>query len=329
MAPRKLLLIGGTGHIGTYLVPRLVRSGFAVHVLARHAEPRYADPRLDWPAVQWIIADRDAEEKSGAWAGRMRAIETDIVIDLTCFTPAQQQTMYESFHGRIDHFLHCGTIWAYGPPEKLPYEESHPRRPISDYGRRKAEIESFLLDKFRRENFPATLIHPGHICGRKWMPVDPQGARDNVEVYRRLATGQEVVLPSGYATLHHVHADDVARQFELAIHHRERALGESFSAVAAQALTLTGCCRAVAAMFGRGPNLRYVPLDEIGQFMSPAAADCVREHATHSPCCSIAKAQRLLGYQPRYTSEQIYAECLEHLLETGQLTLPTISPHAG
>ena len=61
MAPRKLLLIGGTGHIGTYLVPRLVRSGFAVHVLARHAEPRYADPRLDWPAVQWIIADRDAE----------------------------------------------------------------------------------------------------------------------------------------------------------------------------------------------------------------------------------------------------------------------------
>ena len=153
------------------------------------------------------------------------------------------------------------------------------------------------------------------------MPVDPQGARDNIEVYRRLATGEEVLLPEGTPTIHHVHADDVAQLFELAIHRRQSALGEAFSAVSAHWISLVDCCHAVARMFGRRPNIRFVSLDEIDRSMPREAAECIRDHVAHSPGCSIAKAERLLGYQPRYTSEQIYAECLEYLLESGQLRI--------
>jgi len=319
MNPRKVLIIGGTGHIGCYLVPRLVQSGFEVHVLARHARPQYTDPRLGWPSVQWIIADRGPEEKSGAWADRMRAIDASVVVDLICFHPEQQQVMYEAFRGRIDHFLHCGTIWSYGAAEHIPYEESHPRRPLSDYGKNKAAIEAFLFEKFKREGFPATVIHPGHISGRKWRPVDPHGAWENLDIYNRLATGQEVVLPDVNAILHHVHADDVAQLFELAIQQRERALGEAFSAVAALAMSPAGCCRAIARMFGREPNLRFVLLNELDRHLSKASAQCMRDIVIHTTACSIAKGQRLLGYQPRYTTEQIYAECLDYLLESGQL----------
>lgn len=321
MKAPKVLIVGGTGHIGSYLVPRLVQDGFEVHVVARHAKPYYADPRIAWPSVKWVIADRGAEEKTDAWGKRMSGIEADVVIDMTCFTVPQQQVMYEAFRGRIEHFLHCGTIWSYGTPQRIPYEESDVRRPFTDYGRRKADIETFLFEKFRKEGFPATVIHPGHICGRKWMPVDPQGSRDNVEVYHRLATGQEVIVPEGKATVHHVHADDVAQQFHLAIHQRQRALGEAFSAVAPYAMSLVGCCQAVARIFGREPNLRVVSLDEFDRTMSKEAAYCVRDHVDHSPCCSIAKAQRLLGYRPRFTTEQIYAECIDYLLETGKLKI--------
>ena len=57
------------------------------------------------------------------------------------------------------------------------------------------------------------------------------------------------------------------------------------------------------------------------QAMGAEAWGITREHITHSPCCSIAKARRLLGYAPRYTTERIYAECVEYLLETGQLVI--------
>lgn len=319
----RVLVIGGTGHIGSYLVPRLMEMGCEVSVVARTPEPRYADARLGWDRVRWIVADRKEEEATDAWAERMRGLDAEVVIDLVCYEPAQQQTMTDAFIGRIDHFLHCGTIWAYGPTHRAPCHESDPRRPTTDYGRNKRDIESMLLERWRSDGFPATVVHPGHISGRRWLPIDPQGSRDGTEVYRRLATGEPVVLPDlGLATLHHVHADDVAQVFTLTVAQRGRSLGESFSAVAPHAMTLLGCCHAVASLFGREPNLQYVPLEQLDRHLSAKSAGIVREHVTHSPCCSIEKAQRLLGYAPRYTPTQIFRECVEHMVESGQLQLP-------
>ena len=317
----KILVIGGTGHIGSYLVPRLVRAGHAVTVVARRPEPQYTDARLDWPKVEWVVADRRAEEQSGTWAGRMAGLDADAVVDLICYSPEQNRVMVEAFQGRVTHFLHCGTIWAYGAPDARPYRESDPRRPISDYGVKKAAIEAALHDLWRTDGFPATVIHPGHISGRRWLPIDPQGTRDGIEVYRKLARGEPVHLPApGQQTLHHVHGDDVAQLFALAITRRNAALGESFSAVAPQALSLVGCCRCVANLFGREPKLELVSHEAMEGHLGTAWATTL-DHLTHSPCCSIEKGQRLLGYQPRYTTEQIYAECLEYLLESGELQI--------
>jgi nucleoside-diphosphate-sugar epimerase len=318
----RVLVIGATGHIGSYLVPRLVQGGHTVVAVARHPQPQYADARLGWSEVEWVLADRTAGESDGTWPQRMAKIKADVVMDLLCFSPEQNQQMYEVFKGRTGHFIHCGTVWAYGPPEKVPYEEHFARKPITQYGVDKAKIEEFLLRKYREEGFPATVIHPGHISGRKWLPIDPQGTRDGVKVYERLATGQEVCLPEmGLARLHHVHGDDVAQLFELAMTRREAALGQSFSAVAPYAMTLVGCCNSVAALFGRKPNLKFLPLDRYREAVGEKNYGITLEHMSHSPCASIEKGRRLLGYSPRYTTEQIYRECIEYLLEQGKLAV--------
>lgn len=318
----KILVVGGTGHIGSYLIPRLVQAGHNVLVVARTPEPRYAEARLCWSAVGWITADRRQEEQTDAWYRRMQGIEVDVVIDLICFTRTQNQTMMDAFRGRVRHFLHCGTIWAYGPAERAPYQEHYPRKPITEYGRQKADIESDLHAAFQESGFPATVIHPGHISGKRWLPIDPQGTRNGVSVYRQLARGESIQLPdNGLATLHHVHADDVAQLFQLAVERRQRALGESFSAVAPYAMSLTGCSRCVAGLFGQSPKWEFVPLARMKEFVGEAAFITIRDHVMHSPCASIAKGQRLLGYVPRYTTEQVYVESIEHLLETGQLEL--------
>ncbi|MBO3798325.1 MAG: NAD-dependent epimerase/dehydratase family protein [Thermoproteota archaeon] len=320
----KVLVIGGTGHIGSYLVPRLVLRGYEVQVLARNPRPRYggADTEALWSRVEWIVADRIMEEKNGLWGKRMAAVDADVVIDLICYTPEQNRMIVESLEGRVSHFIHCGTIWAYGPSTRVPYREDYPRKPVTEYGILKARIEADLLEKYIRNGFPATVVHPGHISGRKWLPIDPQGTRNGVDVYRRLAHGDVVCLPdTGLATLHHVHADDVAQIFELAILNRKTALGESFSAAAPYALTLAYCCEFVASLFGSKPNLRFVPLQKMVEVLSEDAFAIMRDHVIHSPCVSIEKAQRLLGYRPRYTTEEIYRECIEYLLESGQLVV--------
>ena len=199
----RVLVVGGTGHIGSYLVPRLVMGGHEVLVVARNPQPQYTDPRIAWPKVEWVVADRRAEEAQGAWKARMEGIEVNVVCDLICYTPEQHRLMVEAFDGRVSHFLHCGTIWAYGPPGRVPYEEHYPRKPLGDYGRMKAEIEADLIGLYQKTGFPATIIHPGHISGRKWLPIDPQGTRDGVGIYRKLALGEVVHLPKyGRETLH-------------------------------------------------------------------------------------------------------------------------------
>jgi len=318
----KILVIGGTGHIGSYLVPRLVQAGHQVQVVARNPQPQYTDSHLSWPRVEWISADRRSEEEAGSWADRMKSIKADVVVDLICYSPEQNRLMVDAFKGRISHFLHCGTIWSYGPSEKVPYEESFPRKPVTDYGIQKAQIEADLCSLYQTEGFPTTVIHPGHISGRKWLPIDPQGSRDGVGVYRKLAHREKIQLPDlGLATLHHVHGDDVAQLFQLAIDQREQALGESFSAVAPYAMSLLGCCWFVASLFAREPELEFVPLSQLGQFVGETSAQIIHDHVIHSPCSSIAKGQKLLGYQPRFTTEQIFIESIEYLLESKQLEI--------
>ena len=124
-----ILVIGGTGHIGSYLVPRLTRQGHAVTVVARHSRPQYGLPELGWKKVNWITADRLAEERSGAWFDRMRAVEADVVMDLLCYTSEQNDLMVRAFRGRVSHFIHCGTIWAYGPAERVPGPAGDPISP--------------------------------------------------------------------------------------------------------------------------------------------------------------------------------------------------------
>ncbi|MGH8879952.1 MAG: NAD-dependent epimerase/dehydratase family protein, partial [Stackebrandtia sp.] len=227
----RVTVIGGTGHIGSYLVPLLVGLGHDVTVLCRGTRQPYV-PDPAWRSVTTVTVDRKAEEAAGGFGSRVAELESDVVIDLICFEPASASQLAEALHGRVRHFLHCGTIWVYGPSAQVPTTEDAPRRPIADYGRKKAEIEEYLLDRAHRNGFAATVIHPGHISGPGWAPINPAGYV-NPSVFQTLANGDTLVLPNlGMETLQHVHAHDVARLFLAAMAGRSVAVGESFNAVA-------------------------------------------------------------------------------------------------
>lgn len=314
----RVVVIGGTGHVGTYLVPRLVTDGHEVIVVTRSQSQPY-QPHGAWKGVQRVNLDREAAEQTGDFGAQIRAMEPDAVIDMICFTLASARQIVEALRGRVQHFLHCGTIWIHGPGVEVPTTEEQPRRPFGEYGIQKAQIEAYLLDEARRSGFPATCLHPGHIVGPGWVPLNPQ-AHFNPVVFEKLAAGDEVALPNlGLETVHHVHADDVAQSFMMALSHWSTAVGQGFHVVSAAALTLRGYAEAVAAWFGQPAKLRYLPWEEWRKTVSTAEAQATWDHIARSPNCSIAKARRLINYQPRYSSLQSIEESLRWLIEHGQL----------
>ena len=320
----RVVVIGGSGHVGTYLVPRLVEAGYEVINISRNQRRPYR-PHAAWQAVQQVVLDRQAEEEAGAFGQRVLALKPDIVIDMICFTLQSAQHLVEALQGQVQHFLHTGTMWVHGPSVVVPTSEEQPRKPFGEYGIQKAAIEAYLLDQARRNGFPATIIHPGHIVGPGWRPVNPAGNL-TPRVFELLARGEELALPNfGLETLHHVHADDVAQMFMGALAHWSTAVGHSFHAVSPGALTLRGYAEAVASWFGQQARLRFTPYEEWKDTVSPEEAAMTYDHIAHSPNGSIAKAQQLLGYRPRYTSLQAIYEAVSWLIAQGAMEAPSLS----
>jgi nucleoside-diphosphate-sugar epimerase len=312
----RIVIIGGSGHIGTYLVPRLVEAGHEVINVSRKQRQPY-QPHAAWQWVQLVILDRAAEESAGSFGTRIAALQPDVVIDMICFTLESARHLVKALRGKVQQFIHCGTAWIHGPSVEVPTTENQPRRPFGEYGIQKAAIEAYLLKEARQNGFPASALHPGHIVGPGWNPVNPAG-NFNPVVFEKLAHGEVLVLPNlGMETVHHVHADDVAQAFMGAITHWNAAVGESFHVVSPAALTLRGYAGLTAAWFGQEANLKFLPWEEWKSTVSDQDAASTWDHIAHSPNCSIAKAQRLLGYQPRFTSFQSVVDALNWMLEHG------------
>lgn len=313
----RIAVIGATGHIGSYLVPRLLARGHDVVAISRGGR----EPYRPWPrsgSLERVHLDRAEQEARGAFGESIATLGPDVVADLICFDPESCRQLVEALDGSVQHFLHCGTIWVHGPAEVVPTLESAPRRPYGAYGVGKAEIEAFLLQRARLGGFPATVLHPGHIVGPGWAPINPAGNLD-LGVFERLANGQRLSLPErGLATLHHVHADDVAAAFELAIAHWSVAVGESFHVVSPQAVTLQGYAREVARWFGREADLEFLPWEAWRTQVEEGDAAATLDHIGRSPNASIEKARRLLGYAPRSTFEAV-REAVDWLVEQGDV----------
>src|SRR5258705_11386864 len=249
----RVVVIGATGHIGTYLVPRLVRGGHEVIALSRGQRAPY-HPAPEWAQVTRVAVDRDAEDAAGTFGGQVADLRPDVVVDLVCFTAGSAGQLVDALRPSRPLLLHCGTIWVHGPALRVPVTEDEPRTAYGENGTSKAEIEALLHRETLAGGVPAVVLHPGHISGPACPGITPPGNLDPA-VWTSLATGRPLALPdNGLGVLNHVHADDVAQAFERAMS-RPAAIGASFHVVAEQAMTLRGLAAGGAGGFGREPGL--------------------------------------------------------------------------
>ncbi len=319
VAVSRIAVIGATGHVGTFLVPRLVRAGHDVVAVSRgQREPYLPDEAWSW--VRRVALDRDA--LADAFPAAVAGLNPDVVVDMTCFTRASAEQLVLGLRGRTALLLHCGTIWVHGPSSVVPITEADHRGPIGDYGIGKAEIEDLLLaESARADGLRCVVLRPGHITGPGWPMINAVGNLD-LDVWHRLATGQPVDMPNlGAETVHHVHADDVAQAFQLALEKPDVAAGNAYNVVSERAMTLRGIATAVAGWFGHEADLRLMPFEQFRAGTDDELADSSWQHILRSHSMSIDKARRQLGYAPRYTSLRAIADGLAWLAAHGHVDL--------
>src|SRR5260370_14350886 len=168
----RVVVIGATGNIGSYLVPRLVRGGDEVIAMSRGVRGLYhASPQ--WKSVTRVTVDREAQDAGGTFGAQVAALRPDVVIDLVCFTAASAQQLVDALRPSRPLLVHCGTIWVHGPALRVPITEDEPRTAYGEYGTGKAEIEALLHRETLAGGRPPGRLPPGPIRGPGWPVLTP------------------------------------------------------------------------------------------------------------------------------------------------------------
>src|SRR4029077_16358915 len=100
----RAIVIGGTGHIGTYLVPRSVRLGYEVVNISRSQQDPY-HLHGAWKEVTQVQIDRRFEEAAGTFGKKIRDLKPEIVIDLICFTLESARHLAESVRAKHNTYF--------------------------------------------------------------------------------------------------------------------------------------------------------------------------------------------------------------------------------
>lgn len=319
----RAVVIGASGHVGSYMVPELVKKGYEVIAVSRGGRVPYTIDKPEWAKVKIVSADRHEMEKEGRFGRFIMSFEPDVICDLICYTIEQATELAEAAmaYGKVRHLVQIGSIWAYGKCVYRPYRESYPRRPQDGYGLGKTQVEEYLCGLTKLNKLSCTIIHPGHVSGEGWLPINPQGNLD-IKVFEDIAAGREVMIPNdGLATLNHVHSFDIATLAIACLDNFGASAGEVFTSVCPASMTLEGYAEEVYRMFGKEPKIKFVPFSELKTMIDPREAAITEDHITKSLTCSMEKAFRALGFVPKYDAISTIRESLEWQVRNDKLKL--------
>jgi len=323
----RVLIIGGTGHIGRYLVRHFVQQKAEVIVIARGLTS-LGQPGEDsgnttyWENVRLLSLDRDqAENKvvSGGqteWQVMLGEIAAEVVIDLVAFRVESTRQTIAAIRRHAKHFINIGTGWRFGETHTLPTREEEPPRPRSSYGEQKQAMWELIRREFEVDGFAGTQLDPPAIQGAPKVPNTPTGLR-LLEVHQEIADGKTILIPgSGETLLGMVHVTDVAQLVLLALEQRDRAAGEVFNVTSASGFTYNGLFYFLRELFGSRAEAEHVSLDEFERLHPERTS---RHHTLYHQLLSNEKAKRVLGFAPRNDLHEILRENFWYLVKQGRL----------
>ncbi len=278
-----ILVTGGTGMLGSFVVRELQRRGQPVRVLARAVSAAAARG----PGIDVAIGDlADGDSLRQAAAGTGGIIHTACTFYQPEVDIAAMAALLEAWeHGP---FVFISSVSVYGESLWLPTTEDHPLNDTSGYGQGKIRAEKLLAAAAsQRGRQDWSVLRPPHIWGPDRRSIAHEASPVG-ELYHRAMAGQPLVLPGATAAEWSTYGDDWVDARELAWAAVEcllRPLGEPANAVNGH-FTWHDFCEELIRLTGRRSTLVHVPA-EGGFFAQPWTYSAQR------------LAQRL-GFQPQY-----------------------------
>ena len=160
----RILVTGGAGYIGSFMVKALLDKGHETVVFdsLERGHQEAIDPRAEFirgdiknmvdleslfsskkfDALMHFAAYISVEESERE---KEKYYQNNVIGSKKLFQSAIKL-------GDVKNFIFSSSCAVYGNPKKIPIAEDHPRNPVSEYGKNKLLMEEILEDLRRQEN---------------------------------------------------------------------------------------------------------------------------------------------------------------------------------
>ncbi|SDX84364.1 Nucleoside-diphosphate-sugar epimerase [Ruminococcaceae bacterium YAD3003] len=240
----KILFVGGTGTISMAITRLLAKQGHDLTLLNR------GNRNSDLPEnVKIIEADISNEEET---AKKLEGMTFDCVGEFIGFVPSQLERDFRLFNGKTKQFIYISSASAYQkPPKGYKITEQTPlENPYWQYSRDKKACEEFLMEKYRNDGFPVTIVRPSHTYDERSVPLGVHGDNGSWQVVKRIMEGKKVIIHGDGTSLWTItHNSDFAKAY-VGLIGNPKAIGETFHITTDEAVTWNQIYNAIADALG-------------------------------------------------------------------------------
>lgn len=229
---KRALLLGGTGALGVYLAPQMVKDGFEVHVTSRR------DRVSSTEGITYIKGD--AQDVSFLNEVLNSSHKYDVVVDFMVYSTPRFSERYKALLGGGSHYIYVSSyrVFSDAPiisertPRLLDITDDETFLKTTDYSLEKARQEDILRSA---EEGNWTIVRPSITYSKERFQL---GTLEADSVVERALKGESTVIYkdmlSRYTTM--TWAGDVAKMIS-ALAGNEKAFGEDYNVVTGESRT--------------------------------------------------------------------------------------------
>jgi nucleoside-diphosphate-sugar epimerase len=249
----KALFIGGTGTISTAITALAPKCGFDLYLLNRgNRSGRVPE------GVKVIEADINNEEDVKE---KLKDLTFDVVAQFIAFDTAAIERDIRLFTGKTKQYIFISSASAYQKPLSSPYiTESTPLyNPFWEYSRKKIACEECLMEEYRKNDFPITIVRPSHTYGDYDVPLAIHGNNGSYSVINRIKQGKKVIIHGdGNSLWTLTHNTDFAKAF-VGLMGNFHAIGEAVQITSDESLSWNQIYEIIGDALGVKPNIVHIP----------------------------------------------------------------------
>lgn len=310
---KSVLVTGASGLVGRRVSVDLIQRGYRVTAAVRSDTDRQQLEALGAKAVIGDLADPASLD--GPLRGAQMVVHC--AAHIGDWGPAEKyrainvvalERMLAVVRGsdRFERWVQVSSLGVYPARHHYGTDETTPPSlsGLDGYTKTKAEAEVVVNDHIDRHRLPAVIVRPGFIYG--------PGERHSVpRIIEKLQAGTMKFIGPGDKLLNNTYVGNLSDAILLALE-KPQALGETFNIRDRRLVTREEYINTIADYLGK-PHPKHVPLWVARALVGPLETFAKLTGATQAPLLtgarikfmtlnldfSIAKAKRVLGYQPR------------------------------